>query len=110
MAEVLTRAARHSGAALVEVAQNCMIFNNGSWSHLTDPDARADNVLFLEHGKPMRFGKTMAKGIRLNGLTPEVVEVADVDQAELLARHMGNVLGLPTAPTSCSWSARPSRG
>ena len=84
MAEVLTRAARHSGAALVEVAQNCMIFNNGSWSHLTDPDARADNVLFLEHGKPMRFGKTMEKGIRLNGLTPEVVQVADVDPSELL--------------------------
>jgi 2-oxoglutarate ferredoxin oxidoreductase subunit beta len=84
MAGVLTRAARHSGAALVEVAQNCRIFNDGSWSHLTDPDTKADNVLFLEHGKPMRFGKTMEKGIRLNGLTPEVVQVADVDESELL--------------------------
>jgi len=84
MAGVLGRAARHTGATLVEVAQNCVIFNDGAWSHLTDPDTKADNVLFLEHGKPMRFGKAMEKGIRLNGLTPEVVNVADVDERELL--------------------------
>ncbi len=59
-----------------------MIFNDGAWFHLTKPDTKADNVLFLEHGKPMRFGKTMEKGIRLNGLTPEVVNVADVDERE----------------------------
>ncbi len=80
MAGVLGRAAQHTGAALVEV----VIFNNGAWSHLTDPDTKSDNVLFLEHGQPMRFGKTMEKGIRLNGLRPEVVNVADVDESELL--------------------------
>ncbi len=84
MAGVLRRAAQHSGATLIEVAQNCMIFNNGAWAHLTDPDTKPDNVLFLEHGQPMRFGKAMEKGIRLNGLTPEVVNVADVDEQELL--------------------------
>ena len=84
MAGVLGRAARHAGGTLIEVAQNCIIFNNGGWAHLTDPDTKADNVLFLEHGKPMRFGKAMEKGIRLNGLTPEVVNVADVDERELL--------------------------
>ena len=82
MAGVLGRAARHTGATLVEVEQNCVIFNDGAWSHLTDPDTKADNVLFLENGKTMRFGKTMEKGIRLNGLTPEVVNVADVDERE----------------------------
>ena len=84
MAGVLGRAARHSGTALIEVAQNCVIFNNGSWAHLTNPDTKSDNVLFLEHGQPMRFGKAMEKGIRLNGLTPEVVNVADVDETALL--------------------------
>ena len=84
MAGVLGRAARHTGATLIEVAQNCIIFNDGGWAHLTDPDTKADNVLFLEHGEPMRFGKEMEKGIRLNGLTPEVVDVADVDEKELL--------------------------
>jgi len=84
MSEVLRRAAEHSGASLVEVAQNCVIFNDGAWNRLTEPDTRADNVLFLEHGKPMRFGKTMEKGIRLNGLSPEVVRVADVGEGALL--------------------------
>ena len=84
MAGVLKRAAEHSGATLIEVTQNCIIFNNHSWAHLTDPDTKADNVLFLEHGQPMRFGKMMEKGIRLNNLTPEVVNVADVDEQQLL--------------------------
>ena len=47
--------------------------NHQAWLHLTEGDKRADNVLYLEHGKPMRFGKSLEKGIRLVGLTPEVV-------------------------------------
>ncbi|MGI9203573.1 MAG: 2-oxoacid:ferredoxin oxidoreductase subunit beta, partial [Woeseiaceae bacterium] len=84
MAGIFGRAAQHTGAALVEVAQNCIIFNDGSWAHLTNPDTRADSVLFLEHGQPMRFGKSLEKGIRLNGLKPEVVNVADVGETALL--------------------------
>jgi 2-oxoglutarate ferredoxin oxidoreductase subunit beta len=84
MAGIIHRAAKHSGATLVEVAQNCRIFNDGAWRHLTDPDTKADQVLFLEHKKPMIFGKAGEKGIRLNGLTPEVVEVADVGEENLL--------------------------
>jgi 2-oxoglutarate ferredoxin oxidoreductase subunit beta len=84
LSEVLRRAAEHSGAALVEIAQNCVIFNKGAWGHLTDPDARHENVLYLEHGKPMRFGNKLGKGIRLNGLEPEVVNVADVGEENLL--------------------------
>jgi 2-oxoglutarate ferredoxin oxidoreductase subunit beta len=84
MAGVLRRAADHRGASLVEIAQNCIIFNDGAWSHLTDPDNRLENVLYLEHGKPMRFGKQGEKGIRLNGLMPEVVAVAEVGEENLL--------------------------
>jgi 2-oxoglutarate ferredoxin oxidoreductase subunit beta len=84
MFEVLERAARHRGASLVEIAQNCVIFNNGAWDHLTDPATKADHVLFLEHGRPMRFGKTREKGIRLSGFAPEVVNVADVGEDALL--------------------------
>jgi 2-oxoglutarate ferredoxin oxidoreductase subunit beta len=84
MSEMLKRAAAHRGSTLVEIAQNCIIFNNGAWSHLTDPDQRADHVLFLEHGEPMRFGKTMEKGIRLEGLVPKVVAVDDVGEENLL--------------------------
>jgi 2-oxoglutarate ferredoxin oxidoreductase subunit beta len=84
MFEVLERAARHRGASLVEIEQNCVIFNNGAWDHLTDPNTKADDVLFLEHGSPMRFGKKLEMGIRLNGLTPEVVRVAEVGEENLL--------------------------
>ena len=84
MSGVLRRAAEHRGAALVEIAQNCIIFNDGAWAHLSDPDNRLENVLYLEHGKPMRFGKKNEKGIRLNGFTPEVVEVAEVGEDQLL--------------------------
>jgi len=84
MSGVLLRAAEHRGAALVEIAQTCVIFNRGAWKHLTDPDGRVENVLYLEHGKPMRFGKKLEKGIRLNGLTPEVVDVAKVGVENLL--------------------------
>ena len=84
MSGVLKRAAEHTGASLVEIAQNCVIFNDRTWEHLTNPDARADNVLFLEHGKPMLFGKKMDKGIRLRGVTPEVVNVADVGADQIV--------------------------
>ena len=84
MSDVLLRAAEHRGATLVEIAQNCVIFNNGAWAHLTDPDGKIENVLYLEHGKPMRFGKKMEKGIRLQGLKPEVVNVAKVGEENLL--------------------------
>jgi 2-oxoglutarate ferredoxin oxidoreductase subunit beta len=84
MSDVLLRAAEHRGANLVEIAQNCLIFNDGAWNHLTDPDAKTENVLFLEHGQAMRFGKKREKGIRLNGLRPEVVDVAQVGEENLL--------------------------
>jgi 2-oxoglutarate ferredoxin oxidoreductase subunit beta len=84
MSEVLRRSADHRGAALVEIAQNCIIYNDATWGQITDPDNRLENVLYLEHGKPMRFGKQGEKGIRLNGLKPEVVQVADVGEANLL--------------------------
>ena len=84
MAGVLRRAAEHRGASLVEIAQNCIIFNDGAWSHLTDPDSRLENVLYLEHGQPMRFGREGEKGIRLNGLKPEVVSLAEVGEEALL--------------------------
>ena len=81
---MLKRAAAHRGASLVEIAQNCIIFNDGTWAHMTDPDKRLEHVLYLEHGQPMRFGKQGEKGIRLNGLHPEVVDVASVGERNLL--------------------------
>jgi len=85
MSEMIRRSATHSGASLIEIAQNCLIFNDGAWDHISDKETRADNVLFLEHGKPMRFGKDLEKGICLcGGLTPQVVNVDEVGEDQLL--------------------------
>jgi 2-oxoglutarate ferredoxin oxidoreductase subunit beta len=82
----LNRAGFHKGAAFVEVLQNCNIFNDGAWRDFTDREFREDRMLFLEHGKPMIFGKDRDRGIRLRGLHPEVVQlgVDGVTEADLL--------------------------
>ncbi len=71
----LQKAAAHKGTAFVEIYQNCKIFNDGVFEYATDKSVKADNLLYLEHGKPLIFGKNRDKGIRLNGLRPEVVKV-----------------------------------
>jgi len=73
LGQVLTRAAQHKGAALVEIYQNCKIFNDGVFDYATDRAVKADNVVYLEHGRPLLFGKDRNQGIRLTGLDPEVV-------------------------------------
>src|SRR5579871_1391296 len=75
LTETLKRAAAHKGTAFVEVYQNCKIFNDGVFEYATEKSTKADNALYLEHGKPMIFGKDRNKGIRLNGMTPELVEI-----------------------------------
>lgn len=73
--QVLLRAATHKGAALVEIYQNCKIFNDGVYEYATDRTMKADNVVYLEHRRPLLFGKDRNRGVRLNGLEPEVVPV-----------------------------------
>ena len=76
----------HTGASFIEIYQNCNIFNDGAYAHLTDRETKANNVLALAHGEPMIFGKESDLGIRLNGLKLEVVTIAEVGQENLL-RH-----------------------
>ncbi len=75
LSSILKRAADHQGTAFVEVYQNCNVFNDKAWEYATDRGSKADATLELEHGKPLIFGKNRDKGIRLNGLDPEVVEL-----------------------------------
>jgi 2-oxoglutarate ferredoxin oxidoreductase subunit beta len=77
LTEVLRRAAAHKGAAFIEIYQNCKIFNDGVFDYATDKSIKADNALFLEHGKPLIFGKDRNKGIRLHDLDPEVVSLGN---------------------------------
>jgi 2-oxoglutarate/2-oxoacid ferredoxin oxidoreductase subunit beta len=81
---VLERAARHVGTAFVEIYQNCNIFNDGAYDYATDKAVKSDNVVYLEHGKPLVFGKNSDKGVRVRDMVTEAVNVSDVDREELL--------------------------
>jgi 2-oxoglutarate/2-oxoacid ferredoxin oxidoreductase subunit beta len=72
---VVNAAARHKGVSFVEVYQNCNIFNDGAFDSFAERTVRPDNVLYLEDGKPMVFGRNREKGIRMNGTLPEVINL-----------------------------------
>lgn len=85
LGEVLQRAADHQGTSFIEVYQNCVVFNDGAFQFATDRDTKADAIIELEHGKPLIFGKHRDKGIRLNGMEPEVVTLGEgVTEDDLL--------------------------
>ena len=75
--EMVRRAEHHHGSAFLEIYQNCSVFNDGAFFQFTEKETRDDNVVYLEHGKPLLFGKNHSRGIRLNGFTPEAVDMTD---------------------------------
>ncbi len=77
MADIFIAAEHFRGTALIEVLQNCVIFNDGCFTDFTDKTVREDRQLHVEHGKPMIFGKERDKGLVLNGLKLEVVDVGE---------------------------------
>jgi len=77
LAATLERAARHKGVSFVEVYQNCNVFNDGAYRSFTEKAIRPDQVLYLEHGKPMIFGRDRNRGIRLRSMMPEVVTIGE---------------------------------
>ena len=85
MMEIFRRAYEHEGSAFVEIYQNCNVFNDGAFEKVSGKEARADMLIPLEHGKPIRFGAEGEHGVvlRRDG-TLEIVEVADVGEDALL--------------------------
>src|SRR3954469_14719348 len=79
-------AAKHKGVSFLEVYQNCNIFNDGAFDYFAERSVRSDKVLYLEHGKPMLFGKDRNQGIRMKGALPEVVTIGEngVTEADIL--------------------------
>lgn len=73
--EVMVAAARHNGASVVELLQNCVIFNNGIHNHITDKEFRADRTIHLRHGEKMIFGKDGNMGIVQDGFGLKAVEI-----------------------------------
>jgi len=84
MMEVFRRAHEHKGAAFVEVYQNCNVFNDGAYDPILKRDKRADMMIDLEHGQPVRFGTESEHGVSFRNGRAEVVKVADVGEDALL--------------------------
>ena len=77
MTKIFIEAEKFKGTSLIEVLQNCVIFNDGCFDHVTDKKIRDDKQIHLEHGQPMIFGKERNKGLVLNGLKLEVVTIGE---------------------------------
>ena len=83
LAALRRRAHEHKGSAIVEVYQNCNVFNDGAFAALTKRDARAAMLINLEHGKPVRFGADNERGVVIDNDGAKIVEVADVGEDAL---------------------------
>lgn len=75
--EVLVAAARHRGASVVEMLQNCVIFNQSIYSFVSDRELRPDHTIHLRHGEKMLFGKEMNKGLVQDGFLLKAVTIGE---------------------------------
>ncbi|GAA4112122.1 2-oxoacid:ferredoxin oxidoreductase subunit beta [Nocardioides fonticola] len=92
LTSVLAAAAAHRGTSLVEIYQNCPIFNDGAFDAIKDADTKADAIIPLVHGEPIRFGAEGARGLVRDQATGgvKVVDVADVGESALLVHDAHN--------------------
>ena len=75
--EVMVAAARHKGCSVVEILQNCMIFNNGVYAWLSDKEERENRIIHLRHGEKMLFGKENEKGLVQDGFGLKAVVIGE---------------------------------
>lgn len=72
---VIDRAARHKGTSMLEIYQNCNVFNDGAFAIFTDKETRANETIFVENEQPLIFGAQKDKGIIWNGGHPQIVDL-----------------------------------
>ncbi len=75
--EMLRRSHQHKGTSLLEIYQNCNVFNDGAFEIYTEKSTKKTETLFVEHGKPLVFGADSEKGVRLDGFKPVIVNMKD---------------------------------
>jgi 2-oxoglutarate ferredoxin oxidoreductase subunit beta len=85
--EMLHRSAQHKGTSLLEIYQNCNVFNDGTFLMYTDKATKKEETIFVEHGKPLIFGQDDNKGIKLDGFKPVIVELNGENSADDLWVH-----------------------
>lgn len=81
--QMLQRTHQHKGTSMLEIYQNCIVFNDGAFELYTDKKSRPQETIYLEHGEPLIFGDDSEKGVRLNGLKPEVVSLNEYSKEDL---------------------------
>ena len=81
--EILLKGSQHVGTSIIEIYQNCNVFNDGAFEVYTDKGSKAEEILILEQGQPLIFGTENNKGIILDGSTPKVVLLKDVSENDL---------------------------
>ncbi len=101
MQAMLNRTYAHKGTSMLEIYQNCNVFNDGAFFTFTDKSTKPEATVFLEHNQPLLFGANHEKGIRFNCGYPEIVDLnesgysaddcwihdeKDLNKAHLLAR------------------------
>lgn len=103
LTEVLRQAAAHPGTALVEIYQNCNIFNDGAFEVLKDKEKAEEAVIRLEHGQPIRFGALAEDGLGSKGVVRDpatgdlkVIDVTEQGTADVLV-HDAHAAGPTTA-------------
>ena len=75
--EIMVAAARHKGTSVVEILQNCVIFNQGVHSWLSDKEQRDNRIIHLHHGEKMLFGKNNEKGLVRDGFNLKAVVIGE---------------------------------
>lgn len=94
LGELFKVAHAHKGASFIEILQNCPVFNDGTWEHVTAKDIASDAQMWVEHGAPLLFGKDKSKGIRWTkgGSDVEVVTLGDngVTEADIIVHDETN--------------------
>ena len=91
--EVLLEAQKHKGTSFVEIYQNCVIFNDGVFDEFTNKATKEEANLYLENGKPLKFGKDLSKGIILENFEPKIIDITeDTDESKLWIHDATSIL------------------
>ncbi len=97
----------------MEIYQNCKVFNDGVFEYNTDRCVKADNLVYLEHGRLLVFGQDRNRGVRLCGLRPEAVSLATDDAASAVQDPLvhdeadpDTTLGAPAEPDGMARTCR----
>ena len=93
--EVMVASAHHDGTSVTEMLVNCVIFNDGTHSNISDKENRADRTIILKHGEPMIYGKNRDKGLILEGMSLKTVTIGQngITEKDILVHdaHTDNI-------------------